>query len=181
MNTFDPELANAAMQKEYDRWTNLLLQRGFWFQEQRQKIAEKQLQQIVFLSTISAGNLAIVLPLNFNQTNSIFITSFWIFFINLLLGIGIVILALNLDSKDFSKAKEEELSLYRKFQRSALKALNKTDQGSVKFYLDIIEESKSDLSKSIKPSLAPEILNGLYYSFIASFFLGLISIAFSFF
>lgn len=179
--TFNVDLAKAAMEKEYDRWTNILLERGFWFQDQRQKLADKQLQQIVFLSTISAGSLAIVLPLSDAKGSSWLIASFFVFFINLLLGVVIVIAALNLDAKDLLKAKDRELTLYRKFQKAALKALNRTDESSVKTYLEIIEDEKTELGRSIKPSLTPEVLNGFYYSFLISFFLGLILLAVSFF
>ncbi len=179
----DPKLARVVLQREYDRWVDLLLQRRLWFQDQRIKLVERYSNQIVFFSSISAANLAIVAPLSTNNSSpSIFSTiSFLGFFLNLTLGVIITITTLKIDEKDFENAKKNELAVFENLKESCLKALKDLTTENVTHYLNYVSATKEDLQMPTKPGIKPKILDSLYYVFIAFFFTGLISLALNIF
>lgn len=161
-------------QKERDKWADLSIQRRFWYEDQRIKILDRQVQHTIFLSSISAAIIAVLisLPIHFS---AILYWSFWCFLVNVFLGVGLILAGIYIDLKDLKKAKKEELDMYAQFRDAAQEIVEKQTIKSRADYEKLKADIRSKFQVIEKKSFFKRILiPALYCLFLVVFAIGLV-------
>lgn len=173
------QIIEKEMRRDYERWTDLLLERRNWYMEQKIRLVDRTRESIIFYSSVAGVFLTIATPLIGSQ--SFFISlAFWSFLFSTLLGILLVGISIFIDEKELPVAKEGEISVLKKLQLAALKGINDPSEANAKNYLDVRANVISEIESKESINHFKRVLQILYYLFLTLFVTGFVSIALNF-
>lgn len=180
----DLELAKQEFSRDRDLWTSLLLQRRFYYADLLTRVTDRQINHILTLTTIEVAVLALVFLLA-TKTSPVSIFSFFLLSMSAILGTGLVLYIIFHDKSGIPKRRDEELSVYSKFQSSANHNFSKAYSedltwDDVKRYFNLRNEIIKEIENKKENKIAPIITDTIYILFLLSFFLGLASFLVSF-
>ncbi|MEK7517828.1 MAG: hypothetical protein AAB583_04725 [Patescibacteria group bacterium] len=184
MNKEDIELAKQEFNRDRDLWTSLLLQRRFYYTDLLTRVTDRQINHILTLTTITVAVLSLVFPL-VTKTSPLSIFSFSFLSISTILGTALVLYTIFHDKSGIPKRRDEELSVYSKFQSGANQNFSKAYSGDliwddVKKYFNLRNEIIKEIENKRENKIVPIIIDASYISFLLFFFLGLGSFLISF-
>lgn len=185
MRNEELELAKQEFSRDRNLWTDLLLQRRFYYADLLTRLVDRQINHTLTLTTLAVAILSIVFPI-VNKAFYLATTSFTLLSISALLGTGLVLYTIFHDKKGIPKIRDEELKVYSKFQSSANQNYSKAYDKSliwedVKQYFNLKKEVVRDLSKTKGHKIQDITIDIFYILFLVSFFLGLVSFLISVF
>jgi len=182
MNEENLNLIKEEFDKDRKLWTDIVLQRTFYYGDLKIKIAEREFQFTLFLTTISVAFLALILPLILDSGYKISNIAILGFLISSAVGFARIILSIIFDKKQIPKDEEFELAYFKKGQELAAEiysdTLNRTvDNEKIKEYSNLGKNAK-DLAfrREKEKCLSNKILSIIYYIFLFSFMVGFISL-----
>ncbi len=142
MNQEDVNLIKKEFNQDRNRWTDIILQRTFFWSDLRIKLAEREFQFILFLTTISIAFISIVLPLLLNSEYGISKITIFGFLIASLLGFIKLLSSLYIDRKEIPKVEKIEMDYFKKCQKLAVQIYGKIAIENV-----ISEETKREIEE----------------------------------
>jgi len=178
----DSDLIKEEFNQHRKQWTDIIVQRIFFYAGLKIKLAEREFQLALSLTTISVAFLAIILPLLLGSGIKISSLAIFGFLIASVSGLIRIFLSIIVDKKAIPKDEKFELDYFKKCQRLAVEiyddALNRTvNNGKVEEYFNLEKNSRdSVLQREKEKHLLNKILSIIYYSFLLSFIIGFISL-----
>lgn len=175
MKKEDIELAKQEFNRERERWTDLLLDRRFYYADLLTRIADRQINHILVLTTISVAIVSIVFPLT-----RFLIVPFILLVASIVLGTLLVLYTIFQDQKGVPLTRDRELKVYKKLQEASNKNYIKAYDGTLSYndvhnyYYDLKQKILKELTEIKASKLIPKITDILYIFFLVFFFLGLI-------
>jgi len=182
MNEENLNLVKEEFDKDRKLWTDIVLQRIFYYGDLKIKIAEREFQFALFLTTISVAFLALILPLILNFGYKISNIVIFGFLISSALGFIRIILSIIFDKKEVPKDEKFELDYFQKCQKLAVEiydsALNQiVNDEKIKEYFGLGKNARNLAFQREKEKRLPnKILSIIYYLFLLSFIIGFISL-----
>lgn len=173
MKKEDIDLAKQEFYRDRDLWTNLLNQRRSYYSDLLTRVADRQINHILVLTTIAVAVLSIVFPVA-SKTSYLSIASFMLLAASVLLGTGLVLYSVFRDKIGLPKMRDEELGMYRRFQKAAIDNLTKSYSGSlttedVAKYFDLRDKVLRELGEKKENRTVEAITAGIYLVFLISF------------
>jgi len=178
----DSDLIKEEFNQHRKQWTDIIVQRTFFYAGLKIKLAEREFQLALSLTTISVAFLAIILPLLLGSGIKISSLAIFGFLIASVSGLIRIFLSIIVDKKAIPKDEKFELDYFKKCQRLAVEiyddALNRTvNNGKAEEYFNLEKNSRdSVLQREKEKHLLNKILSIIYYSFLLSFIIGFISL-----
>jgi len=178
----DSDLIKEEFNQHRKQWTDIIVQRIFFYAGLKIKLAEREFQLALSLTTISVAFLAIILPLLLGSGIKISSLAIFGFLIASVSGLIRIFLSIIVDKKAIPKDKKFELDYFKRCQRLAVEiyddALNRTvNNGKAEEYFNLEKNSRdSVLQREKEKHLLNKILSIIYYSFLLSFIIGFISL-----
>lgn len=116
------------IKEEFDQnrkqWTNITLQRIFSYEDLKIRLAEREFQFTLFLTTIAIAFLSIILPLLLDSEYKISKITIIAFLCSSLFGFIRVFLSIIIDEKEIPKDEKSEIDYFTKCQKLAVKIYN---------------------------------------------------------
>lgn len=179
MRTVDKRFITQELEQEKDIWTQLLIQRRFYYSERLIKSDERILNYLLNISALAIGALALLGSQR--EINRYYNIAFIDFFLSLFLSTIVLIISFFTEPKAIKKAADEELGTYERFQKSVVKILEKANLASLQEE-DIINHD--NLRNTIEHDIRDKKVDKFTHSFlkimtasaVSAFFVGIISL-----
>ena len=177
MKEEDIELAKQEFNRDRDRWTDLLLTRRFYYADLQTRLTDRQINHTLTLTTIAIAVISVIFPL-IGKSSPISTIALLLLSLSAILGTALVLYTVFKDKKGIPKIRDEELNVYSKFQSASMQNYNKAYSGEitwndVKSYFELRGQIEKELKSKKENKLVEIIIDTLYITFLASFFLGL--------
>lgn len=167
--------------RERSFWEQLLLKRQSWYQELSTRVVESRLLLITTISAISAGAVAFVASDNLTFQNSWKIIAFFSFGLCLFLGPIALAFATFLDEARIPKNRDLEINTIKDLKNSAESLYYKGIQGNlndkdIKGHFGLKGSIAKKIMNPPKRDFSKELLTGVFYSCLALYFIGIVSL-----
>jgi len=187
MNQVDLNLMKEEFNQDRNRWTDIILQRIFFYGDLKIKLAEREFQFILFLTTVSIAFISVVLPLLLNSDHKISKISIFAFMLASFFGFLRVFLSIIVDKKEIPKDEEFEIGYFKKCQKLAGQIYGKITSGDItKKDIEKDVEMYASLGRGInimgaqrkkeKDNFSRKFLSSIHCLFLLSFAIGFFSL-----
>lgn len=168
-------LIRQEFKREFEKWTDLMVQRRQWYFDQKFRLVDRTFQSVVSYSSISAAFIAIVFPL-LDKTSPSILVALWAFSLNVLFGVILGSFPIFIDKKELPKAMGEELSVLRKFQSQSLAVFKDPTEKNIDGYFRLKDAIVSEIENKTYFQGFNNLLSGLYVTFLLTFLAGFFSL-----
>lgn len=167
-------------EKSSERWTDLILQRHFWYEDLRVRIIDRQIQLILYISSVEIAIIGIVFPL-LEEENGLFFSVITMS-LSAFIGFCLILWTISHDLKVIPKKEENETSIFSKLRDESLsirdKAIfEKVNDKDIKKYFFNAQKIKKEFKDS-DDNFTRKIVDFFYIFFLIFCLLGFINFLF---
>jgi len=187
MNEENLDLVKTEFDQDRKLWTDIRLQRIFAYSDLKIRLAEREFQFVLFLTTILITFLTLIMPLILDSGYGIPNFVIFSFLISSVLGLVRIILSIIIDKKEIPKDEKFELDYFQKCQKLAVEIYDNSlnniiNKNKITEYFNL-GKNANDLAsaRENEKRLFNKILFIIYCLFLFSFVIGFISLFLWFF
>ncbi len=176
MNIRDAILFDA--QKRLENLKNFDARRREWYEEQNLRIADRQSQHIIFVSSISTAILAITATSSI--TTLCMKYAFWSLLVNVILGTVLYFWLNKFDSNVLKKERVIVISILKRLKDATENVVKNPNLEEYFKHTDVFRNEINEIeSMQESESLEKSALNLFYILFLLTFLVGILFIAFA--
>lgn len=166
-------------EKSSERWTDLILQRHFWYEDLRIRIIDREIQLILYISSVEVAIIGIVIPL-IKKENGLFFSVITMS-LGAFVGFCLILWMIAHDRKATSEKEKNEVDTFSRLRDGALYIRDKaifekvTDEDIKSYFLNAQKIKKEVEDKNEDNYFVRKIVDFFYVFFLIFFLLGFVN------
>src|SRR4030042_3219112 len=176
----DLDVVKNEFEKSSERWTDLILQRHFWYEDLGIRIIDRQIQLILYISSVEIAIIGIVFPLLEKESELLF--SVITMSLSAFVGFCLILWTIAHDRKVIPRKEKNEISIFSRLRDESLSIRDKatfekvTDEDIKKYFLNA-QKIKKEL-KDADDNFIMKIVDFFYIFFLIFCLLGFLNFLF---